>query len=131
MKLEHQVCDLIRAKRLKELGVTQNINLFYYSSHPSNIYLQLVVASDSALYVIKGDLLKNNFNGFVSAFTVAELSIMLLEYAETYFTKKNTWRLLGADLDFVTQAESSGHRLISLIENNILDINEVNNRLTK
>lgn len=124
MKLEHQVCDLIQAKRLKELGVKQNsLYCFYDGGFLKDLW--------GTIQTNEWRESKSVSATTYSAFTVAELSIMLLEYAETYFSKKRTWRIEGADLDFTTQAEASADRLISLIENNILDINEVNERLIK
>jgi hypothetical protein len=126
MRVESQVCTLIQAKRLKELYVLQGTYWIWRQEvlYPENIPVLITVGQ------LPTGIDKDAFNLY-SAFTVAELSVMLLEYAETYFSKNGTWRIEGSDLDFDTQAEASADRLIRLIENNILDINEVNNRLTK
>lgn len=121
MRLEDQVCTLFQAKTLNELGVVQGCSLFFFDWWSENI----------KFYSSHTDGHYNDAGSRYSAFTVAELSVMLLEYAETYFTKHFKWRIGNEDWDYDTQAEASADRLIYFLENNILTVEEVNNRLTK
>lgn len=125
MELEDQVCLLDQAKKLKELGVAQ-LTLFTWKV---NNVQSVVTTTPMAYWIDK--YAPQIGNTYYAAFTVAELSIMLLEYAETYFTEGGKWRIGDADFDFDTQAEASAGRLIYLIENDILTVEEINNRLTK
>lgn len=121
MKIEDQVCTQNQSIKLKELGVDQK-SFFHYDQ---DIYM--FRPSEAIQYTPS---CKRNYK-CSSAFNVAELSVMLLEYAETYFSKHTTWRISGTDKDYNTQAEASADRLIDLLENEILTVEEVNNRLTK
>ena len=127
MKIEDQICTLLQAERLNELGVIQGKSIFYYDTFPSVKFPSFKIAynrnTENPGYFYS--------NSCFSAFTVAELSVMLLEYAETYFSKNGTWRIGDADADFDTQAEASADRLIYILENDIITVEEVNNRLTK
>lgn len=122
MKLQDQCCTLEQAKKLKELGVVQeSLYCFYDGGFLKDLWgtIQTKEWRES----------KSVSATTYSAFTVAELSIMLLEYAETFYTKNGKWRIGDADIDFDTQAEASADRLIYLLENEILTTKEVNKRL--
>ena len=122
MKIEDQICTLLQAERLNELGVIQGKSVFYYDTSPA-VKIAYNRSTQNPGYFYS--------NSCFSAFTVSELSVMLLEYAETYFSKNGTWRIGDADADFDTQAEASADRLIYILENDIITVEEVNNRLTK
>ena len=122
MKIEDQICTLLQAKRLNELGVIQGKSVFYYDTSPA-VKISYNRSTQNPGYFYS--------NSCFSAFTVSELSVMLLEYAETYFSKNGTWQIGDADWNFTTQAKASADRLIYLLENDILTVEEVNNRLTK
>lgn len=69
MKIEDQVCSLELAKKLRELGVTQN-SLWYWVKYGD----EYIVISDEKLIIHGGTPANNNV---FSAFTVAELGEML------------------------------------------------------
>ena len=63
MKLEHQVCTLEQAKRLKELGLMQGVALYCFEMG-------------------SGKLTSNiPFGDYVDAFNVAELGVILTSYS--------------------------------------------------
>jgi hypothetical protein len=72
MKIENQVCLLEQAKRLKELGVAQT-GLFTYNQHSYKI----AGAAEDGFWSV---LMKRTSDSFYSAFTVAELGVMLPDY---------------------------------------------------
>jgi hypothetical protein len=123
MKIELQVCTLEQAKRLNELGVIQGKSAFFYDTWMAD---KNILQYNSGM--VHGEGYKDAESCY-SAFTVAELSIMLLEYAETYYTKNGKWGIGDADAYFDTQAEASADRLIYLLENNIITSEEINKRL--
>lgn len=67
MKLEHQVCNLELAKRLKDLGVKQE-SLFYWVQNLSSGKIGLITANAPA---------DDHYDNYYSAFTVPELGEML------------------------------------------------------
>ena len=123
MRAENQVCTLEQAKRLSELGIIQGHSLFFFDGWSNEYRIQFNSSHKDGYY--------KDAESCFSAFTVAELSIMLLEYAETYFSKNGTWLIGDVDWNFTTQAQASADRLIYLLENDILTVEEVNNRLIK
>lgn len=129
MKIENQVCTLEQAKKLKELGVEQDSISWWKCNDDQNV-------------VICGCTKKMNekhfsFNNWFSAFTVAELGVMLPNYEESHKATdtKGYWycgSLEEQDNDWVvadTQAEAMAKRLIGLIEYKRVQVEEVNNRL--
>lgn len=121
MNIQSQCCSLVQAKKLNELGVIQGCSLFFFDGWSKDYRIQFNSSHKDGHY--------KDAKSCFSAFTVAELSVMLGAYAETYFTKNNTWRIGDADWDFNTQAEASADRLIYLLENEIITVEEVNKRL--
>lgn len=117
MKIENQVCTLSQSKKLEQLGVTQKSYFQWNISERVPSYLHIAVFEESRKPME------------YAAFTVAELSIMLGAFAETYFTLNNKWRCGESADEFDTQAESSADELIKLLELEILSIDAVNHTL--
>jgi len=77
MNLEDQVISLELAKKLKELGVKQE-SLFYWAG--SALWFKrggVVYSQDNEVETF--EWIKNNYNDFYSAFSVAELAPLLGE----------------------------------------------------
>lgn len=136
MKLIDQVCSEVQADRLKELGVAQE-SLFYHTD------------SDWGVMPRKSIDFTGNPS---SAFTVAELSVMLPDYYPSWRFKVNEsseerkWiatiicspKPPGADDIHTessfdrygkTQAEALATLLIALLETEAINVEEVNARL--
>lgn len=118
MKVEEQVCSLIQAKKLKELGIEQN-SLFYWIDRGND---------SKVLYGQNVEFL--NSLPIVSAFTVAELGELLptetytqrtgsnnSEYANWEFTDDGNELGMGA---FKTEAQARATLLIYLLENKLI-----------
>jgi hypothetical protein len=120
MKIEDQVCTEFQADRLKEFGIIQE-SLFYHTH------------SDWGVMPRKSIDFSGNPS---SAFTVAELGILLPPGYDTMYCTNDGWR--GFDLDgqdmcdsktFDTEAEARAAMLIYLLETNLITPAEVNERL--
>lgn len=124
MELIKQCCSLELAKKLKELGVKQE----------SHFWWEHVTEMASASGAQKTDYWRiadlSYRDGFISAFTVAELGEMLPTYNPSYrlvrnSTKENvfvTESNSNADIAFTadTEADSRAKMLIYLLENKLL-----------
>lgn len=161
MKVEEQVCNLQQAKKLKDLGV-ETTSLFYYGEYLSKEERKVLIETDwqhdiEWEYGISNNKMKVNatnqndgcesswcggnhpygmYNRLGSAFTVAELGVMLPIYEESHkaSNEKGYWycgSLEGVD-DWVvadTQAEVMAKRLIGLIESQRVRVEEINKAL--
>lgn len=119
MKIESQVCSLEQANRLYELGI-KGPSEFYYRDNR------------------KPETLRHVTQGFygVSAFTVAELGVML---PPNFCTKINTaghcicfdqWMDKNANKKFGdTEAQARAAMLIHLLESNLVTAEDCNKRL--
>jgi hypothetical protein len=133
MKLQSQVCTLEQAKRLKELGISQESYLYHY-------FFDNVPRNVSGVWRLHHEYY-GRFEHY-SAFNVAELGVMLpneldLSNGNYFFTKKGLlhtyeevtgvilkeWQ--GTELEAIRRAEI----LIDLLENNLTTPEEVNTRL--
>lgn len=109
MKLEDQCCTLAQAKRLKELGIFQS-NTFHYAA--SNEYSKLYYGPP-APYLESVSY---------SAYTVAELGVMLPPGFDTMFCINEGWRGYDADgnvfkdTPYATEAELRADMIIELLE---------------
>lgn len=136
MKIQDQVCTLEQAKRLKELGINQQS---HYSWDLDNVHGWRVKG-------LAADVLNSNSRLFelvesaVSAFTVAELGVMLggKEHYLPYFTGK-VWQRMTKKRQYTnititgeSEGEARAAMLIHLLTNNHsgLTPDEVNQRLT-
>lgn len=136
MKLENQVCSYEQAKTLKKLGVIQD-SLFYHTN------------SDKWGVMPRKSI---DFTGNPhSAFTVAELGIMLPTYYPSWrFKKDNVVKYITTVItkDEVkngktittepkfdryenTEAQSRAQMLIDLLENGVINVEDINSRLTE
>lgn len=137
MKLKDQVCTFEQAKRLKELGVSQCGYFVIGETQPDNPIESWTVEDEDTFY---------------SAFTVAELSIMLPDYHPSWRFKitgssqEKVWvatiireakpagdyyfhTCLAFDRIGNTQAEALATLLIALIETKAIIVDEINARL--
>lgn len=142
MKIEDQICSLEQAKKLKELGVSFENSLYVFVD---NLALKKVegikVSKETGSYKHFRKIKDAMWIKFYSAFTVAELGVMLDSAASTELDLHNNWRAyppryVDSDyympLDFRcnTEAECRAEALIQLIENDTLSIDKINQRLT-
>ena len=134
MKIEQQVVSLELAKKLKELGVKQE-SAFYFRRH---------IESDVVFgpQYTKGFPLKDSRNGYIAAFTVAELGEMLPGSIECGFKQGQARMVLVIgkvlDIDYMvsyrnvklsppiivtdqTEANARAKMLIHLIEQGIVN----------
>lgn len=127
MTLEHQVCSLDLAKRLKELGVSQ-ISHFYWSEHTVPATIWCVNALDSSR-------ITPEYSREFSAFTVAELGEMIDKQARSYKTDQE-WQCAASWVEMRgphrnlpsyfshsenadTEADARAKMLIYLLENKL------------
>lgn len=147
MNLQDQVISLEQAKRLKELGVVQeSLFCFIGDDDPDpryNMPHKLYLTTEAYSEVGAGW-----YDSRIAAFTVAELGVMLpgtqnvisqpvhIDDLSRGFlcarliTKGTGFDLIGPFLDGLTEAEARAAMLIHLLENNLITVEEVNNRLT-
>ena len=114
LSLEKQVCSLELSKRLKELGVAQESAFYWYC--PSGDMTRISLERER----------KINFTypeGVISAFTVAELGIILGRYVNSVSWHSHGWREwidIGKETYHKTEADARASRLIYLVENGIV-----------
>lgn len=111
MKLENQICDIDQSKLLEKLGIIQHISLVIW--HDSEFGI-------SPLFRVEKWIRGNQW----SAFTVAELGVMLGENWEQEIT---------ADYNFTaeTEAQERAHYLIGALQSKQLSQEECNKRLSE
>jgi hypothetical protein len=143
MQLENQVITLEQAKRLKELGITALATFYFVENYgliPRMIY-------DGYGGYEENETVTNALDGIYKnycypAFTVAELGVMLPSEVRTgsggYGGLVYVFNPLGNRLDncedfnysdYTSEAEARGSMLIYLLENNLITVEEVNQRL--
>jgi len=112
MKLENQVVSLELAEQLKELGVKQE-SLFNYSfGIVDDISLDYgFKKSSDALLTLE----------YLSAFTVAELGIILAHYLDKNIWFKEIREEMIKATYMIDEADARAKMLIYLIENNLYD----------
>jgi hypothetical protein len=127
MKIEKQVCSLEQAKKLKELGVKQEISLYAFNQWNYKV----MGDTSSGVWQLEN---KHQSDSFYSAFTVAELGD-LLGYL---ITKKRlevpdeiTERYARNEDDYTALYSPNllSDTIIYWLENNLVAIEEVNQRL--
>jgi len=160
MLLENQVCSLEQSKKLKELGVKQ-FSLFYHFPNPNTkeIKKKYKIPDYNVVYGknhigkewenISELVIRGVFTSTYSAFTVAELGIMLPEYYPSWrFKVKNSIKWISTiitkdnvkDGKTITtanefdryannEAQARATLLIALLENDVIKVSEVNKRL--
>ena len=144
MKLQDQVCSFIQAEQLKTIGVTQSLSYFIYRHWRGNGQIIIDKRKDKYFDYAKGRHMKPYTEIICSAFTVAELGVML-QYVGVY-TAVNTvmggWGVYhvnsykeyelpqpGNFNNEKHEAHARAHILIHLLENNLVKVEEVNERL--
>lgn len=137
MKLESQVCTLLQAKRLKELGIEQGSLFVYYDNMALKTDNGLLYYKDTASYKEFGKVESRSAIRYYPAFTVAELGQML---PDNHFSIRSTidnvsgWEYfkngsLMPMVDAETEAECRAYILIHLLENNLVTASDCNKRL--
>lgn len=120
MQLEQQVCSLELAKRLKELGVSQESLFGWNKTISGYVKLESSTHDRRQFENVFGSVIE-----YTSAFTVAELGEMLPENHIT-MKKFGVWqgRKTGEDFKLIsecdTEADSRAKMLIYLLENKII-----------
>lgn len=128
IQLSDQVCSLIQAKRLKELGVNQES----YFVHKINEIQDVVSTSQFKKWC---EEYLPTCNDYYSAFSVAELGIALPPNGRTIFKVHDGWEFTIGTSDwkdwrrYSTEAQARAELLIYLIENKIVSVEEINERL--
>lgn len=153
MKIEKQVCTFEQAKRLKELGVEQVSFFYHYQTFINSVEEFKIIPSQYEDY---GSILNTGCierviggmttNQFYSAFTVAELGVMLPPdlWASYSYTDDELsfachfWKQIDDSQHFSnsfyrkyaeTEAEARANILILLLQNLRITPEEVNARL--
>ncbi len=144
IKIEQQVCSLELAKRIKELGVEQE-SLFYYNNKEICIAKRLHYIKDrSHITTFSSSYHSCNNEKIYSAFTVAELGVMLpsiitlnnrkhiLNYQKsllngvfliTYRERKKNGRYFKVVNS--SEANCRAIMLINLIENGLVEVHKL------
>lgn len=158
MEIENQICSLEQAKKLKELGITQN-SLFYhykqiFNGKPSFKIYPMQYEHFGRLVnceTIERALYGESKNEVYSAFTVAELGLMFPpvniskgEFITFSKGSKNSWmvdishekcpalpkKYLPLNKDY-TEAEIRAATIIYLLDKRFITVSEINNKITK
>lgn len=129
MKLEQQVTSLELAKRLKELGVTQE-SVFHYILTKRGLQLRYALTKKQKHQMVLSGV------DIWSAFTVAELGEMLpiwvgSDYLEMYKNEdpNGRWQVRYGEVNYVfksfseaTEADARAKMLIYLLENELITL---------
>lgn len=148
MNLQDQVCTLEQAKRLKELGLTQDSLFSWCGSEESRIMDNGAKGMEVGGWLfVDRTIPYNNQHAdhrddvpsakpFVAAPNVAELGVMLPNGFDTMQTTPDGW--VGYDIDGVdvfrgykTEAECRAQLLIWALETGFVTVEETNQRLLK
>jgi len=126
MKLENQVCSLELAKKLKELGVSQES---YFAWYEENGNVELACQNNIGFFRFRDGAIIPPSHGrreYYSAFTVAELGEMLKVYFDKNsdmdihdprgYLRRGYQRIQSLE----TEAENRAKMLIYLIENKLV-----------
>lgn len=142
MNIENQVCTLEQAKRLKELGVCQDSYFLF---------------GEEAGRIVEGWSVEGYEDNFYSAFTVAELGVMLPKRLQASWKRKDDTGLGGSwesscncplEMQYdekkklhivkyvlafsgkgTTEAIARASLLIGILEYKLISVEEVNQRL--
>jgi hypothetical protein len=137
MKLEDQYTTLYQSKKLKELGIDQSTQWYWcYPINDKMISTKMQLIHTSVTYDYLSDNDGDEFDhAIASAFSVAELGVLLPSGYDTMHSTDEGWR--GYDHDgndfqveaFKTEAECRASMLIELLQRNIVTAEECNKRL--
>jgi hypothetical protein len=145
MKLEKQVCTLEQAKQLKKLGIAQT-GLWSYFKAQSHAGFCLTDMALRHVWILTGNPYDREDILFTSAFSVAELGVMLPQTIKFCKTQKASIQLSrfnaftiyynrhssGSNVcmtESYNEAEARAKMLIHLLESNFITAEEVNQRL--
>lgn len=128
MKIEDQCCTLEQAKRLEELGIIQESLFVWKCNDVQNVVVDIKMKGWIDRYV------RCVNNDYYSAFTVAELGVMLgIEWLPYYDHVEDVWKTgIGTELKgygTTNEAVIRAALLIHRIEMNYVKPEEVNQRL--
>jgi hypothetical protein len=145
MKIENQVCTLEQSKKLNELGVMQGCSLFFFDSSLTDNKIRFNSYHKDGHY--------KNAQSCYSAFTVAELGIMLPRNFASFYCGYDIWRVAntfnyanghdnfldqlvytGTSKTFIcinenNEAKARAALLIHLVEKCHITVEEINQRL--
>lgn len=150
MKLKNQVCTLEQAQKLRELGVIQE-SLFTYNEVTNSLDIVPAFELHQGVFFLAND--------WWSAYTVAELGLMLPSHSPSYVhdgrnhshcqnARVDTFPLIDSGQSYEatpahelnkeivpistgrTEAEARAAMLIHLLGNNLISASEVNKRLS-
>lgn len=151
MKVENQVCTLEQAEKLNMFGVKQIGHFSYKYTEPMATDVKYGYAGNG-FKLFPTDYFNKKDATYYSAFTVAELGVMLpvtlgaanldiiqidvecYKYEKSFGIQLSDY--VGAAqrtlhiVDCNTEAEARAAMLIHLLENNLIKVEEVNQRLT-
>lgn len=136
MKIENQVCTLEQAKRLSQLGIRQGLSIFFWDDYAGKVQLMMNSTPNDG-YV------PDEENTCFSAFTVAELGVMLPQTIKFCKTQKASIQLSrfnaftiyynrhssGSNVcmqESYKEAEARAAMLIHLLEEKYITAEEVN-----
>lgn len=131
MKIENQVCTPKQGEKLKELGILQESAFWHWGDYDG--------------YGAKGPRQEKWNNGrkhTCSAYSVAELGVMLPEQCSSWWWDSEDgmrWDAVGDENNHAghmieykpTEAEARACLLIFLLENKLITVAEINDRLQK
>jgi len=147
MNIESQVCSLEQAKKLKDLGVSQKSIFYWHPNFDNPVFGEQWTTVAGKQY--KKTQVCNDKNGSYSAFTVAELGVMLchkirigkaLYKFRANLEKSGLWHLKFRTLNAgvmtplcITQGKNEAiaraEMLIKLLEKGFLRVTQVTERL--
>lgn len=126
MKIEHQVCTKEQAIILRELGVIQEGHFSWYQHYQM---------TEGELILDKsGITAEKRFKQIASAYTVAELGVMLGYFIHNPFLEAVKWITQETAFNFTEsgcQAHCYASWLIHLLETNLITPEQANKRLSE
>ena len=152
MKIENQVCTLEQAKKLKELGVSQDSYFSWCGSEENRLMENcskgveygpwLFISTTKPFNNMEEDYRRDvpSAKPFAAAFTVAEIGVMLKELCYCQFLSgERNWISSDCgsfttypedDCTAKTMVESMAIMLIHQLENEIIEVEDCNSRLS-
>jgi hypothetical protein len=120
MKLEEQVCTMEQAVKLKTLGIPQKSLFYWHPAFERPVFGETWTTQTGKQYA--KTMVCNDKKGSSSAFTVAELGVILPPGFDTMYCTNEGWRGYdpeGNDYKLVaynTEAELRADMVISILE---------------
>ena len=126
MKLENQVSSKEQSKKLKELGVIQKSLFYWHPNFDRPVFGEKVTTKSGSQY--KKTQVCNDKNVATSAFTVAELGLIMKEYSLPFYWKIwDGWcyKQGGDPKGFDNEVTARAEMLIYLLESKRLKAEEI------